>query len=348
MKKKASYEDIFILSKYMSILLNSGIKIDNCLILVSEQIKNENIKKSLKNIKRSIRRGDLLYKSWKKEAAVFPTFFLEMIEIGEKSGNLSKVFLEMSYYYDEKRKNQKEIFAAMAYPIILLSVTTLVFIITIMYIIPNFLELFEELEADIPKISKITIEIVHQINNHFIIIIFSTIIFILFTFKLYSNRKVKRKINTFFLNIPIIGKIIKYQNISKICTIVNILITSGVGISESFEMTEKCIGNPSYKKGIKDLNHRIKSGMGIYNSIKNINIFPKMMKAVFLVGEETGTIEESLSLLSDFYGEELSNSLKKLTATLEPMMIIIISFLIVFIIVTVFLPMMNMYNKIGI
>lgn len=347
MKKRASSDELSNLSKYISLLMSAGVSIDRTLDIVSGQTAEKKLRKSLKNIKRDIERGNLIYKSWQKESGVFPQFFIKMIEIGEKSGNMENVFEELSEYYSGRRKNEKEIAAAMTYPIILASAAVLVFIVIMVYVMPNFIELFEKMDAELPEISRISISAAQFIGTNIFRISIFTFILILISLRVFSIPKVRMKFSSLILRLPAVGKAVENINTAHICKVLSMLFSSGIGMSESLEMAEKCVSSPLYRKSLRDLNHRIKTGKGLFSSVKNIDCFPDMMKTVILVGEETGTLEESLFLLSNFLEEELSNSLKKLVSLIEPVMIILISLLVFFVVITVFLPMMNMYSAAG-
>ena len=347
-KKKISSREIAELSRYLSILFRAGISIDRTLEIVESQISNKEIKKILSDIRKDVYRGNYLYESWKLNGRYFPKLFLNMIEIGEESGNMDRVFIELENYYSNKAKRDRDILSSLLYPMILLIITIIVFAIIILFIIPNFISIFEELDIELPIFSKIILSIGSFFKSNFIFISVLISILILISLRVLKVPKYKFKINSLAIKLPLFGKTVKNINIVQISKILHIMISSGANLNDSIELTIQSISNSVFKKSLMDLNRNLNIGNSIYSSIKNEYIYPEIFKNIILVGEETGNIEESFNLLSNFFEEELSNSLKTLVGIIEPTMIILISILVFFVIMTVFLPMINLYESIGI
>ena len=344
-KGKLKDQDLKIFSKQMNILLKSGCDISTILKILIDQSNNK-LRKVLKNLLNNIEKGNSITESFEQTNA-FPQFYISMIRAGEISGNLDDVMDKLSSYYDKERKLKSKIISILIYPIILLITMLVSFLFILIFLIPNFENIYADNNISTPLITRILIFFSYLVRNHFLLIVVTMSFIIL---SLFYLKKRSKKINDIFdkiiFQIPVIKTYSTLFIVNKFIKALSILIWSGVQIVESIEISSQVISNKYIYEKISNANDFIKKGNKIGYSLKGIDELPPLLISMISVGEEGGKLDSILVTLSEYYENELDSKLEFGTKYFETFITLLIGVVVGVTVIAMMVPMFDAVTSI--
>jgi type IV pilus assembly protein PilC len=345
-RKKATTKDIAILCRQLYTMIDAGVSINNSLNILANNTTNKNLKKVLYSVEDSVKKGEMLSESMKRHKDVFPTLLIAMMESGEISGNLDTMLLRMSIHYEKETKLNNKIKSAMTYPAMLsiVAISSVMFIMT--FVMPTFIEMFEVEGVKLPLFTKILLAISGFLSNHSLIaLLFLIIIYVGFSYYKKSEHGV-HTISSLKLKAPVIGKLNKKIIVSRFARTLSTLAVSGVSLIQGLPLIAEIIGNKVVEDALMKVREEVAKGESLSDPIKESGIFPEMLSYMITIGEEAGQLDDILNKTADFYDEEVEQAIQTTTALIEPLLIVTMSIVIGFIIISILLPMFDMYTKI--
>lgn len=339
-------KDIAVFCRQFYFMLNAGISIVNCLDILEKQTENKLLKKSIEQAYEDVQKGMTLSEAMKKHKKIFPLLLVNMIEAGEVSGNLDIIMDRMSMHYEKENKIENKVKSAFTYPIILIIVSVAVVVFLLTKVMPTFIGMFESSGAILPGPTRYLLNMSNRLENYwFVYIIILPLIIIVIAFYAKSSSG-----KMFFDRLKIKLPGLKNTNIkiitSRFTRTLSTLLSSGIPLIQSLEVVNKVVGNVIVVKGLEKGIEDIKKGVSLSNTIRDIGVFPPMVYSMINVGEESGSLDEILFKTADFYDEEVETSLDKMTTMLEPILIVIMAFIIGFIVIAMAMPMFDVVNTI--
>ncbi|MDD3302484.1 MAG: type II secretion system F family protein [Candidatus Gracilibacteria bacterium] len=347
-KEKISFLDQF------STLLVSGIPITNALEIISFQTNNKSLKSIVSQISIDINKGISLKDCFGKYPNVFKLFDLSIIEMGELTGKIGES-MEILKNKEEKMKEiRTKIVGAFIYPSIIISLSLIMIVIFIIYVIPKITDMYSDARVNLPELTRIVIKISDFLQENVIYICIFLVLFILLIYFLKTYRVTKYYFDKFILHIPLVGKLIKKNILAMFTSSLGILLHNGIIINKSLEITAGVVNNDYYKKGINEVIVGVSAGenlskmMGIDNMEigKKSFLFPIELASIVKIGEQTGKLSEMLLKISNKYNKEIDEVVKNLSIALEPIIIIGVGIVIGTLIMAIMLPFFNMVNVI--
>lgn len=346
MFRKIPKKDISIFCREMYFSLTSGISIVQSLEIVKEQIENKKLKNILYNVFDDIKRGRMLSDAFKQYDDL-PNLFIYMLQVGEETGRLDEVMGNLADYYNNQYKQEKKIKNALIYPKFLLYFSLIVVSILVAFVVPIFVQNLLSANEVLPVPTKIVIWISSFIKNKWMYIIaFLIVISILKIFILNKNKKYVYFKDRFIVNSKFIRTISMQIFTSRFARTFSILFGGGVNVTRCIEICADVIGNEFIKSRLLQSKEFISNGSSIAEGLGMENTFPKMLIQSIRVGEESGTVEEILKKASEFYDSEANFALEKLSNLVEPIMIILLAFLVGFVVISLVLPIFSMYDAV--
>ena len=335
---KPSGKDLHIFCKQLSILLSSGCTLTNSLHIIQNQVNNK-LKHIISSIQKELQQGNSLSESMKKQN-LFSNFLINMIVAGEASGNLDYIMDKLSTYYEKENKLKTKIGTSLVYPTILSFVSLNVTLFLIVYVIPNFITIFNQNNIQPPFITKILLNISYIIKEFWYIIGTFPIFAILLSY-IYMGKSSRFRyfVDSIKLKTPYVNKLIKLITTCKFARSFYILISSGVQIVDAIDISAKTIENKVIQDMLYKSKENVKLGNSLYKSLGICNIFPNMFISMINIGEESGKLDNILNSISDFYEIELENKLNKLVSLIEPIIILIMGVVIGGIVMSIMMPM---------
>lgn len=346
-RHKVKLKDIAVFCRQFYVMLDSGLSVGKTLNILMEQDENQKMKEALIGVNADVKRGETLANSMRKRKEVFPRLLTSMVDAGEKSGNLDMILKRMADYYEKENKIRGKIKSAMIYPIVLgiVAIIAITFILT--FVMPTFIQMFEENNVELPAITKVVLATSKMIGKYGIIIFIILVVGIYFLGKYFRSEEGQYKLSHINLKIPIIKKLTQKIIVSRFTRTLGIVSSSGMSLVTSLEVVASVVGNKIAEKELLGVKDKVIRGESLGESIMKIKIFPPMLGSMVKVGEESGSLDSILDKTADFYDDELEREIQTATALIEPLMIVVMGIIIGILLISILTPMFKMYNSIG-
>lgn len=345
--RKVKLKDIAVFCRQFYVMLDSGLSIGKALNILIEQGEKPKVREALIGVNGDLKRGETLANSMRKRKDVFPNLLTSMIDAGERSGNLDIILKRMAEYYEKETKIRGKIKSAMIYPIVLgvVAIIAITFILT--FVMPTFVQMFEENNVDLPMSTKMVLGTSKMLGKYGIIIFLILVTAIILLGKYLKSEEGQYKLSVINLKIPVINKLTQKIIVSRFTRTMGIVSSSGMSLVTSLEIVASVVGNKIAEKELLKVKEKVLKGEGLGDSIMKIKIFPPMLASMVKVGEEAGSLDSILDKTADFYDDELEREIQTATALIEPAMIVLMGVIIGFLLISILTPMFKMYNSIG-
>ncbi len=335
---------IFYLTQ-LSAYLKSGIALAEAVKILDDQAKVVNEKKAWRAVYYDLSMGDVLSSAMEKRKDTFPRLLINMIKTAEMTGNLPETLDDMVDYYTESETTRKQMKSAMMYPTIVTVFAAVVVTFILMWVVPQFVDIYADLGSDIPTITKVVIAISDFLKNYLIYILIVLIIVILIYLYLFRNVKAfRRTVQEFLMHLPVFGNIMIYNEVTIFAKTFANLINHNVFITDSIDVLSKITDNEIYKKLIFDTAKNLTKGESISSAFKDHWAFPNIAYQMLLTGEKTGRLGPMMERVSDYYQEQHRTIINQMKSLIEPIMIVVLAVLVGGILLAVILPMYGMYD----
>lgn len=343
---KIKLKELSMFCRQMNSMLKSGINIVKCIDILSIQTEERNFRTVLKNMNKKLQTGSSFSEAVESSNEVFPAMFLSMIQAGELSGNLELVMGRLAVQYKKEYKTESKVKSAMTYPIVLAVVATVVVVFLLIYVMPTFVDLYESSGVTLPYVTRILLMLSSWLQNYWQYIALVLLSAVLIITRLMKNKNVRYKIDSFKLRIPLYRTLKVKLAASRFSRTLSTLVESGVPLLSGLEAVSAVVGNECIKRLILCAREDVRKGSSLSFSIESNSVFPPMVYNMVKIGEESGELEDILNKTADFYDEEVENTIQKLVALIEPVMIVLMAVIIGFIMLAMITPMFDMVNTI--
>lgn len=344
-REKVRLKDLSIYSRQLSILINADLPLIQSLNILAEQTKNKYFSRVIKSIREEVEAGSTLNQAKRKFPKVFDNLYCNLVASGEQSGSLDVVLTRLAEYIEKMVKLRSQVTQAMTYPSAIMAFAILVSIFMMWKIVPVFSNLFIELGAELPFLTLIIVSMSNFVQKY-IIWIFVGAIGLIILFR-YINRtpQGRRAIDSVKLKMPLFGELIRKVAVSRITRTLSTLLSGGVPILESLKITSSTAGNMIIEEGVVEARRSVAEGKNFTDSLKESGQFPFMVTQMVSVGEATGTLDEMLMKIADFYDDEVSASVASLLSLLEPILLIVVGGIIGSIVISMYLPIFSLLQQ---
>lgn len=342
-----SKKDITIFCKQFYSILTAGVTVIDGLRMVHDQTENKYLRQALFNVQVAVEKGDSLAGAMESEKKVFPSILINMVAAGEATGNLEVAFDRICTQFDKDMRLSSMVKSAMIYPIVVLVVAVGVIIILMTTVIPNFQDTFESMDEELPMLTQVVVNVSDFMVNHIVIVIASIVFLVLFISIGRKTEPGKQFTSRVALKIPMFKNFSVKNAAAKFSMTLATLIVSGVPLVEALEIVANVIENRVIRKAVKDCREEVMQGIPISEPLEASGVFPPMVSHMMRIGEETGTTEQMLDKVAEYYELEVEDATKRLTAAMEPMVIIVLAVCVGGVIGAVMLPMLTIYENAG-
>ncbi len=341
---KPTPRDLAVFCRQFASITRAGVTIIETLGMLGEQTENKKMQKALMAVKADVEKGESFGDSLSQHPKVFPDLLIQMVKAGEAAGNLEDAMDHMAMQFEKSAKTQALVKKAMIYPIVVALVAVGVVLVMLLFVIPRYMDMFEQLDTELPGITLMVVNMSNFIKNYWYILI-PVIIAIAFAVKAYaatnSGKHVFGKIQ---LKIPAIKNLVVKSACSQMARTLSTLLTAGVPLTEAVDIVADTMQNVWFKEALKEALDQIMIGVPLSQPLQTSGLFPPMVYHMVRVGEEAGSTEEMLGRLADYYEEEVEMAVQSLMAAMEPMIIIVLAAVVGVLIGAVMAPMVSMYS----
>lgn len=338
--------DIVVFSNQLANLVESGVPLLAGINLMAEEVSSKPLGKVLYEVMDDIRQGSAISTALARHELVFPPIYCQMIRVGEQTGNLGGVLRQLAIHLEKENTIKSRIRSAMAYPALVLSLAFVVVLILMNFTLPPLLQLYGEFEAELPWPTRVLMNSSEFFLQYRLYLLLGLIALILGGFIYFRSKTGKRVLAHVLLKMPVIGQVNTHGNSARFSRTLSTLLSAGLQLTESMELTGQTIQNVVLHEEIDNLKQEAIQGRGIANPLSSSKYFPKMLSQVVRVGEETGSLDSQLLTLASYYEEEVDRSLDTLTGLLEPGMVIFVGIIVAFVAISIIMPMYSLLGQI--
>jgi MSHA biogenesis protein MshG len=342
--KKPTLDDLTLFSRQMYTLLKAGVPIVRSITGLADTTRNQVLQKTLHDVRREIEGGHELSAAFSQHPDIFSHLFISMVQVGENTGNLDDVFLQISDYLEREKNTRNQIKAAMRYPtFVLIAITVAMFIIN-MWVIPTFARVFAGFGAELPLATRILLG-TSQFTVDYWYIILGSIIAAFFAFQHYiKTEKGHWQWDRFITRVPIIGSIILRATLSRFARSFSMSLKAGVPLVTGLTLVSRAVDNVFVGGHIADMRNGVERGDTLTRTAVATEMFTPLIIQMLSVGEETGNVDDMLEEVADFYDREVDYDVKNLTSAIEPILIVFIGAMVLVLALGVFLPMWDLMS----
>ena len=344
--KKIKLKDISLFCKQMSVMLESGIPLNNAVDILEQQATSKNLKSSLKIVSKSLKEGSQLSKAMLDQEGMFPDLLIRMVQAGEKTGKLDEVLEKMSEHYNKELKTSRQIRGAMIYPAVLAFLAVAAVLALLYVVIPSFSGIFEQSGMAMPLPTRIVLAASNFVRSSWYILFGVTGILVFLFLRYRSTEAGRYQLDRLKLTLPVIKGPMQKIVTARFASTLAILTSAGIPLVEAIESAATTTNNAVVIEKMKIANEGLQKGERLTGMITSTGLFPPMMLSMVKIGEESGSLESMLVKTSDYYEEELETAIKQLLSLLEPAMIIVMGVIIGGIVASVMLPMFELAHAV--
>lgn len=345
---KIKTKDLIFFLTQLSTYIKAGIPLVDSLKILSRQYKQKSYQRIFKSMMYDLTMGENFSTAMEKQGVAFPKLLINMVKASEMTGELPEALDDMEQYYTEAEATRKQMITALTYPSIIFIIAIAVMTFIMVFVVPKFVEIYDTMDAaEIPKFTIVVMKISDFLqHNLFMLLVIIAIVIILMKW-LYDNVKAFRMMmQTFAMRLPIFGNIIIYNEVTMFTKTFSSLLKHNVFITDSMEILNKITNNEIYKNMILDTINNLAKGEKISLAFKDQWSFPIPAYEMIVTGERTGQLPEMMSKVSSYYQEQHRNAVTRIKAFVEPALIIFLAVGVGFIVLSIVIPMFNMYNEI--
>lgn len=340
-------KDITIFCKQFYSILTAGVTVVDGLRMVQDQTENKYLKEALLHVQVAVEKGDSLAEAMEAQGKIFPSLLIHMVAAGEATGNMEVAFDRICIQFDKDLRLTSMIKSAMIYPIVVLIVAVGVVIVLMTTVIPNFQQTFESMGEELPMLTQMVIAVSNFMVKNIIWVIV-TIVFLIIFISLGKNTEPGKQLTSrIALKIPMFRNFAVKNAAAKFSMTMSTLIVSGVPVVEALDIVANVIENRIIRKAISDCREEVMQGIPMSEPLQASGVFPPMVTHMMKIGEETGTTEQMLDKVAEYYESEVEDATKRLTSAMEPLIIVVLAVLVGGVIGAVMMPMLSIYQNAG-
>ncbi len=314
-----------LFTQHLGVMLDAGLSLAKALRVLSQQSGKKYFAEVITTIQKRVEQGSSFAESLNAYPKIFPPVYVSMVKLGEKSGNLSKVLRELAVQMKKTYDLTRKVKGAMYYPAVILLTMVGIGIMLVVYVLPKLVDVFEGLGGDLPLTTRLLISGSKFMQANWLWLVIGTGVLIAIIIFLLRSNSGKKGMSSVGLKIPKIGGIIKKVNIARFCRTFSSLLKSGVPIVDSLQIVAETLGNEKYHEAVINSSKVVKTGTAISQSFAGYeDIFPPIVTQIMNVGEETGTLDEVLTELADFYEEDVAQELENVSSIIEPILMLVL------------------------
>jgi type IV pilus assembly protein PilC len=344
--RKVKTKDLVLFTRQLSSMLASGLTLIKALEILKAQTQNKLIQETLGAILLDLEEGSSFANSLSKYPDIFPPIYVSLVKAGESSGLLDKIFLRLANNLEKQMKLKGKVKSALMYPAIVITLMVVVMAIMIMMVIPQLTQLYASLDAELPTPTKIVIALSDILKN-FLPIVIGVLVIAFYAFLRWRRTpKGRYTYDKTILKMPLIGKLMKQTILAEFSRTFGLLIGTGTLIVDSLKQSLEVTGNKVFERDLEEISKRVEKGVPVGEALSLYPLFPPILVQLVKVGEETGKMDENLMKASEYFEEEVDQSVKNLTTAMEPFIMIVLGVGVGFLVFSVITPIYGLLSNV--
>ena len=351
-KPRLRKDDLVVFTRQLATMITSGIPLLECLEISEEQSADKGFKYLLANVVELVRGGNDLSESLARHPRVFSKIFVNMVRAGEASGQLDIILTRLAEYLESTAALKREIRAAMTYPCISMALISLISVFLMVYIVPQFKQIFDSLGTpdnpiELPFLTNILLETSLFMRDNFLFLLVGAVGAVVGVILWRGSKSGRRQLDWIILKMPIFGPLFRKVAISRFSKTFATLIKSGVPILGSLEIVAATSGNTLIEEAVLRARDNVRQGETLATPLAASGVFPTMVTKMIAIGEKSGALESLLEKIAEFYDQQVSATVKGLTSMIEPVLIGVMGVMVGGIVLAIFMPIFDLQSKLA-
>jgi len=345
-EEKVKPDDLVIFTRQLSTMIDAGIPILQSLEALEEQVTQKYFKSVISAVREDVSVGNSLSASFGKHTRVFDNLFISMVKAGETGGALSVLLDRIAGYMEKALKLRHKVQSAMVYPAVVITMAILITVLLLVKVVPTFKGIYDSLGKELPGMTQILIFISDNLKASFLWLVLGSIAGFIIFINYKKTEAGSLQIDRLSLKFPVFGPLIHKVALSRFSRTLATLIQSGVPILTALDIVGKSSGNRVIEITVKNAAEHIQEGESISEPLIQSGVFPQMVTRMISVGEKTGKLDAMLTKVAEFYEDQVDTAVAGLTSMIEPLIIGFLGIVVGFIVVALFLPIINLTSAI--
>jgi type II secretory pathway component PulF len=346
-QRKPKLQELATFTQQLANLLNSGMPLTVALHSMSH-LESKGIPMDVsKQLRQEVMEGRSLSDSMSKQPIIFSDLYINMVRAGESSGSLVDVLRRMAAHFQQFAEVQSKFASAMIYPALVSTVGVLMVTFFIVFMLPRFMEMFTGFDIQLPLPTRMLMAFSHAVTNFWWLILLALVAVTIVVGKFRKSQQGSRKLDEWKMKMPVFGKLVRLNLFGQFARTLSTLLHNGVPVLSALKITEQVMPNQIIKEAVAKAREEVTDGKTLAQPLARGKIFPQLMVDLVKIGEETGDVPGALGNLADTYESELQISLRAMTNLIEPVLIILMSIVVGFLLISVLLPMFRLIGSIS-
>ncbi len=345
--RRVKMKEIVHFTRQFATMVNSGLPLVQCLDILAQQTENKFLSKTIREVQADVESGATLADALRNHPKVFSELFVNMVAAGEAGGILDTVLLRLSVFMEKNEALVRKVKGAMIYPAVILTVAIIAVTVLLVFVIPTFESMFASVDLSLPAPTRFVIWLSVMLQSYWWLML-GLIAAGIWSVRMYYKTSAGRlSLDKLMLRIPILGDLLRKTAVARFTRTLGTLLASGVSILDGLEITARTAGNRVIHDAVMRSRSSIAGGETIAEPLRESGVFPPMVTQMINVGEQTGTIDEMLDKIADFYDDEVDTAVEALLSAMEPVLIVFLGVVVGGMIVAMYLPIFDMINVVG-
>ncbi|EFV80300.1 MULTISPECIES: type II secretion system F family protein [Neisseria] len=347
-KRRITQEDITVFTRQLATMMKAGLPLMQAFEIVARGHSNPSMTEMLMQVRSDVEQGSALGKSFSKYPKYFDRFYCNLVSAGESGGVLESLLDKLAVYKEKTQAIKKKVKTALTYPIAIIVVAIALIFIMMMFVLPAFKEVYANMGAELPGLTQLVMNLSDLFVDYGWIMIILLIASAFGLYKLHEKSPTfQKRIDALILRLPIFGTIVRKATIARWARTTSTLFAAGVPLVEVLDSVAGASGNILYEEATQDIRAKVTQGLSLTSSMQSTDMFPNMVIQMAAIGEESGSLDDMLNKAAEFYEDEVDNSVSRLSALMEPIIMVVLGSLIGILLIAMYLPLFNLGNVVG-
>lgn len=340
-------KEITEFTRQLSTLQDAGLPIVQSLQIMADMQRPGAFKGALARITEDVQSGTMLSEAMSRYPKIFDKLYTNLIRAGEAAGALEVIMRRLAEFREKALRLKKKVIGALVYPIAVLTIATLILTFIMIFIVPKFEQIFVEMGIRLPAMTEVLISTSSFVGTYWWVVVITLVVTFIFL-KIFRQTEVGGAIvDRMVLRVPVLGGVVKKSSVARFTRTLGTLVTSGVGFLDALEITKEATPNIVVRNAIMEVRDSVKEGETINEPLARCGVFNDIVINMIKVGEETGELDRMLIKIADTYDEEVDQAVAAMMALMEPLLIVFMGGAVGFIVIALFLPLIEIINKLG-
>lgn len=347
-KRRITQEDITVFTRQLATMMKAGLPLMQAFEIVARGHSNPSMTEMLMQVRSDVEQGSALGKSFSKYPKYFDRFYCNLVSAGESGGVLESLLDKLAVYKEKTQAIKKKVKTALTYPIAIIVVAIALIFIMMMFVLPAFKEVYANMGAELPSLTQLVMSLSDLFVDYGWIMIILLIVSAFGLYKLHEKSPTfQKRIDALILRLPVFGTIVRKATIARWARTTSTLFAAGVPLVEVLDSVAGASGNILYEEATQDIRAKVTQGLSLTSSMQSTDMFPNMVIQMAAIGEGSGSLDDMLNKAAEFYEDEVDNSVSRLSALMEPIIMVVLGSLIGILLIAMYLPLFNLGNVVG-